>query len=71
MDDLTTDPSPIACSLSTAALRQREEAWATLAATALRTKVTLPNGVRLEFSAEHEVAHQLLDVVMAERDCCP
>ncbi len=70
MDDLTTDPNPIACTLSTSALRQREEVWAALAATALRSKVTVPSGVRLEFVADHQVTHQLLDLVVAERECC-
>ncbi len=70
MDYRPTDPKPITCSLSSAALRQREELWETLAATSLRTKVTVPSGVRLEFAADHEVAHQLLDLVVAERACC-
>ena len=70
MDDLMTDPKPMACSLSATDMRQREEVWARLAATALRTKTTIPGGVRLEFVADHHVAHTLLDLVMAERECC-
>ncbi len=70
MDSPTTDPAPIACSLSSVELGRREQTWTTLAAAALRAKIAIPNGVRLEFVADHDVAHALLDLVQAERECC-
>lgn len=70
LNHLTTDAEPIACSLPAAALREREQMWSRLAATALRRRVATPSGVRLEFVADHVVAHQLLDLVQAERECC-
>lgn len=70
MEEPTSEPAPIACSLSSASLRDRETEWATLAATSLRKKVPTTSGVRLEFEPDHDTTHQLLDLVIAERECC-
>lgn len=66
----TLHSGPIACSLSVADLRQREEVWSSLASTVLRSKVALPDGVRLVFESDHALAHRLVDLVVAERECC-
>lgn len=65
-----SDPS-IACTLGVDGMKLREARWrAVTGAAALRTQVATSNGVRLEFHADPETAHALLDLVMAERSCC-
>lgn len=60
----------IACELTPNDLGRQHQSWRALADTALRARAATPDGVRLEFDAEHATAHALLDLVSTERGCC-
>jgi hypothetical protein len=66
----TPNKPPIACSLSVDDMKLREETWNAVTRAALHTHAATTNGVRLEFHANPETAHTLLDLVAAERQCC-
>lgn len=65
------DTDSIACLLSTADRRRREDSWQSVISTALRDKRAIEGGVRLEFEPTHAITHLLTDLVSAERECCP
>jgi hypothetical protein len=63
--------SPIACTLSPADYAERVGQLADLGGRALRSRVPLPDGVRLRFDPGATSADELRAVVAAERECCP
>ena len=65
-DDATE--TPIACSLSADELRERSKENATLFRHAAEVK-ELPDGYLFTFPADQ--ARQVMDFILAERDCCP
>ena len=68
VNDDATEKMPIACSLSANELRERTEENATLFRHA-QTVLELPDGYLFTFPADH--ARQVMDFILAERDCCP
>jgi hypothetical protein len=63
-------PLPIACSLSPEAIRARKaELLPGLFRRAAATE-TLPNGIRLQFSASTEAIQAIAATIDAERQCC-
>jgi hypothetical protein len=64
------DAAAAACSLSKAEWRHQTQAWQAITDSALRAKTAIPRGVRLTFEPDHTIAHSLLDLTTAERDCC-
>jgi hypothetical protein len=71
MSNLERAPEPvIACSLNQEQLELREQDVAALFAQATQTR-ELPDGYALAFAAGADMAHALLDFVIAERACCP
>ena len=62
------DTPPIACTLSSEDLRDREGAWVKLMASGLVQRDAVPGGIRL--SAAPGAAAALLELVELERDCC-
>ena len=68
-----TDPSsrpPVDCSLSLAELDKRAELFSGLTLEADSVE-ELDDGFVLAFPSSEEVAVRLLDLVLAERRCCP
>jgi hypothetical protein len=64
------DPVPVACMLPAADLGGRLREWRSVTAGALRARTAVPDGARLEFRPDPQVARRLLDLVLAERSCC-
>jgi hypothetical protein len=62
------DPAPIACTLSSEDLRDREGAWVKLLASGLVERDVVPGGIRL--IAAPGAAAALLKLVDLERECC-
>ncbi|HXC79451.1 MAG TPA: hypothetical protein VNU19_20640 [Candidatus Acidoferrum sp.] len=62
------DPPPIACTLSTNDLRDRERAWVKLLASGVVRRDVVPGGIRL--TAEPGAASSLLELIELERECC-
>ena len=60
---------PIACSLSTSDLTDREAAWHRLLATSLLAQERVRGGLRLTVSAD--AVQELHALVELERNCCP
>lgn len=60
---------PIACSLSGAALGDRERAWRLLLKRSLVRRQRVPGGVRL--TVRSDSAATLKELVELERECCP
>lgn len=63
-----SDSPPIACTLSSEDLRDREAAWLKLMASGLVERDAVPGGIRL--SAQPGAAAALLDLIELERECC-
>lgn len=62
---------PIACTLTATGYADRTRWLADLAGRALRARVPLSDGVRLQFDPGATSADELRAVVAAERECCP
>jgi hypothetical protein len=62
------DSPPIACTLSSEDLRDREKAWAKLLVSGLVQRELVPGGIRL--TAAPGAAAGLLDLIELERECC-
>lgn len=60
---------PIACSLTATDMEDREAAWRKLLSTSLRSRDTVPGGVRL--AVHPGSAASLVKLVDLERQCCP
>ena len=60
----------IACRLDPAALDVRRKTLSEVAGTAQEAR-ELPDGYALRFPGHHAQAAQLLEVIAAERECCP
>lgn len=59
---------PIACTLSTADLKDREGAWKKLMGSGLVERERVPGGIRLR--AAPGAAAALIELVDLERECC-
>ncbi|MGI8877788.1 MAG: hypothetical protein ACR2G8_04160 [Candidatus Limnocylindria bacterium] len=59
----------VACTLSSSDFQRRAATWESVMS-ALRDKLAIDGGVRLEFEPDHKVTHALTDLVHAERECC-
>lgn len=59
---------PVACSLTSADLNDRERAWRKLLANGLVLRERIPGGVRL--SAAPRAAAALMKLIDLERECC-
>lgn len=59
---------PIACTLSSEDLRDREGAWVKLMGSGLVQRDSVPAGIRL--SAAPGAAAALLELIELERECC-
>ena len=62
--------TPLACKLTGDDLRRRGEVVNDLFAHALAVS-ELPDGYRFTFPAGGDWAHNVLDFIVTERDCCP
>lgn len=60
---------PIACALAQPQIAERMRDWVQLCE-ATGVAVATADGVRLELPSTPDVAHRLLDLVAAERECC-
>jgi hypothetical protein len=63
-----SETPPIAGTLSTSDLEDREGAWKTLMASGLVKRESLPGGIRL--SAAPGAADALMQLIDLERECC-
>jgi hypothetical protein len=63
-----SEPAPIACTLSTEDLRDREKAWVKLLASGLVRRDVVPGGIRL--AASPGAAAGLVQLIELERECC-
>jgi len=72
MDTLMNDALdvPIACSLTAEEQTERGDSFQRLFSTAEAVS-ELPNGYRLQFSNEHEWIRRAVELIIAERECCP
>jgi hypothetical protein len=61
---------PIACSLTSEALRARRNGLLADAARLAESREDLPDGVRLRFRASADMLATLAQVIDAERQCC-
>jgi hypothetical protein len=62
--------APVACSLATTDLADRQERWHQLWHRAAVNAATTSNGLRLLFRAEPGVREELHQLAELERDCC-
>jgi hypothetical protein len=60
---------PIACTLSSSELNDREGAWKKLLGSGLVERDLVPGGIRLRPSTGAATA--LIDLIDLERECCP
>jgi hypothetical protein len=60
---------PIACTLSTSELKDREGAWKKLLGSGLVERDLVPGGIRLRPATGAATA--LIDLIDLERECCP
>jgi hypothetical protein len=67
----TSEPPPIACSLTAAQYRERTVATGQVAREALHGRQSIHGGVRLTFAAAPGVQDRLTGFVAAESRCCP
>jgi hypothetical protein len=64
-------PLPIACTLEDVEAGERMQAWRRLADSALLASERSADGVRLVFRSNPAAERSLLELVEAERRCCP
>jgi hypothetical protein len=62
------DPPPIACTLTTSDLQDRQGAWSKLMGSGLVVRDLVPGGIRL--CAAPGAAVALLELIDLERECC-
>jgi hypothetical protein len=62
-------PTPIACTLTAADLRDRQGAWAKLLSSGLVDRDRVAGGIRLH--AARGAAAALIELIDLERECCP
>jgi hypothetical protein len=63
------DETPIACSLSSADLGERQLAWQALLRTSLLARERVPGGLRL--TVRKAARPELRNLIDLERTCCP
>ena len=61
---------PVACTLSPAALKARKENLLNVLLHRSRAQRELPDGYRLEFSADGDILSEIARTVDEERQCC-
>lgn len=61
---------PIACTLSPAALKARQEKLLNALLQRSSERVVLPDGCRLRFPVEDDILSEIARTVDAERQCC-
>ena len=59
-----------ACNLTQSEWRRRGADWSAVVSEGLVARAAIPGGVRLTFRPDPAVAHDLLELVAAERSCC-
>ena len=64
-------PAPVACSLTTAELREREASLLARLRSALTAIEELPDGYAFTFEGDGKWLVRAAELVAAERDCCP
>lgn len=62
---------PIACTLDSSELRERQSGLHARLASALQERRELPDGYAFRFAAESELLQSLARFVDLERQCCP
>jgi len=67
----TTNPAPIACSLTGADYRKRVTEAGQVARDALRERRRIEGGARLSFDESADIRERLEAFVAAEAECCP
>ena len=65
------DSTPIACSLTTAELREREATLLVQYRSAVVETEELQDGFALRFTGEGKLIALLAELIAAERECCP
>lgn len=60
----------LACNLTESEWRRRGADWSAVVSEGLLARTAIPGGVRLTFRPDPAVAHELLELVAAERSCC-
>lgn len=63
-----SETPPIACTLSTSDLKDREGAWRKVLGSGLVKREVVPGGIRL--SAAPSAAAALMELIELERECC-
>jgi hypothetical protein len=69
MAENTVDETPIACSLSSTDLADRQVAWQQLLRTSLLARERVPGGLRL--TIRQAARPELRNLIDLERTCCP
>jgi hypothetical protein len=69
MPENIVDETPIACSLSSADLADRQVAWQKLLRTSLLARERVPGGLRL--TLRKAARPELRNLIDLERNCCP
>lgn len=62
---------PLACSLSSADARARQDEWSSLLGDACVRRTPVPGGMRVDFRNAEGVQDALSRLVELERECCP
>jgi hypothetical protein len=70
MDDMTSEPLPIACTLTPAEGVTRMQRWQWLRDAAQREAIRTDEGVEVTYRRSDDVARELQELVEAERECC-